>query len=472
MNECAPIQEQVKHGDTRRPACLSDGLSPPVAGFIEYGWIAGSGLTRTYFAADGSTILSGVAEVACPPTMASAAPPPAPPAAVASQNCAGDAVSLDVDALPKQVVNAPGTALLVKLCPATTQDRGFVVLCAPDGSQVAVQNVTPDNAPLGTPPQFEAWLLDGTPYAGALAALTQCVGNTVYPAPPQTYCAAGANFTRTDFWDTSTSPATLAGAIWQDALGAVVPAPAGAVMGQCDTATAQEFGDTPYFSLAANTELFRRTLLDEKTNTWTTVWFNTDGTVFAGPLPPDLTASGREQRVTQTVEPGCSGGNPISRVISTLWDGETGVSLGSSTSFIDSSGLVSTVPPPGWTLGDCPPAAVGSIKVEMDGTNLASGLYAATHDPDAFGSAWSASAVGALDRLQSITVTATKAGTPGSGNTVSVKAPGSGRTVYLVEGQTMSWSVVKFPAHEFIPGDVTVTAVGDAAATVHWTWEP
>jgi len=124
-------------------------------------------------------------------------------------------------------------------CAATLiqQDREMQVLCAPDGTKVIVQNVTPDDAPLGTAPTIEAWLLDGTPYAGLLADLGTCGGEQVDVSAVQWFCAAGQSISRTDFWDVFSTPRALLGSIWQDASGAVVAAPAVGTftVGECST---------------------------------------------------------------------------------------------------------------------------------------------------------------------------------------------------------------------------------------------
>jgi len=121
--------------------------------------------------------------------------------------------------------------------PLPQQDREMQVLCAPDGTKVIVQNVTPDDAPLGTAPTIEAWLLDGTPYAGLLADLGTCGGEQVDVSAVQWFCAAGQSISRTDFWDVFSTPRALLGSIWQDASGAVIAAPAVGTftVGECST---------------------------------------------------------------------------------------------------------------------------------------------------------------------------------------------------------------------------------------------
>jgi hypothetical protein len=124
----------------------------------------------------------------------------------------------------------------VKICaPATTYDREFAILCAPDGTKVAVQNVTPVDAPLGTAPTFEAWTLDSTAYTGAIAALTNCGSEKIDVTATQWFCANNAPISRTDFWDVFSTPKALIGSLWQDAAGDIVPAPAAGTytQGEC-----------------------------------------------------------------------------------------------------------------------------------------------------------------------------------------------------------------------------------------------
>lgn len=130
-----------------------------------------------------------------------------------------------------QTVPLPGAVQLVKVCP-TNQDREMLVLCAPDGTKVIVQNVTPENAPLGTAPTFEAWLLDGTPYAGALADLADC-GQEKLDLVHEPFCAANASYTRVTFFGLTGIVPTVVATLWLDVAGNIVAAPAGAQEGPC-----------------------------------------------------------------------------------------------------------------------------------------------------------------------------------------------------------------------------------------------
>jgi hypothetical protein len=128
--------------------------------------------------------------------------------------------------------------LYVTVCqPAAKYDREMQVLCAPDGSKVAVQNVTPDTAPLGTAPIFEAWNLDGSAWGGNVATLADCATERVDIAAAAWFCVSGQSVSRTDFWDIASVPRTLLGSVWQDASGAAIAAPAAGTytVGECST---------------------------------------------------------------------------------------------------------------------------------------------------------------------------------------------------------------------------------------------
>jgi hypothetical protein len=130
-----------------------------------------------------------------------------------------------------QTVPLPGAVQLVKVCP-TNQDREMLVLCAPDGTKVIVQNVTPEDSPLGTAPTFEAWLLDGTAYGGAVADLIDC-GQEKLDLVHEPFCAAGASYTRVTFFSLIGITPSVAATLWLDVAGNVVAAPVGAQEGPC-----------------------------------------------------------------------------------------------------------------------------------------------------------------------------------------------------------------------------------------------
>lgn len=164
-------------------------------------------------------------------------PPPPTPVAAPAVSCDADTTVQAVNLLSQAVHQAPGTAFNVKICPSTPKlyDREMLVLCAPDGTKVMVQNVTAEDAPLGTAPVFEAWTLSGEPYTGAIATLKDCGAEKIDLTSAEWFCASGVPILRSDAWDISVSPRALVGSIWQDVSGAVVPAPAAGsyVVGDC-----------------------------------------------------------------------------------------------------------------------------------------------------------------------------------------------------------------------------------------------
>jgi uncharacterized repeat protein (TIGR01451 family) len=157
------------------------------------------------------------------------------------QDCSGAPVATMIT--PGQggyAVQPEGHAYNVKICTPTGQaDREMVVMCTPTGGKVIVQNVTPQEAPLGTAPVFEAWNFDSTPWAGDVTTLVDCGAEKVDIAPAAFFCSAGQEVTRTSIWDISVQPAVLLGNIWQDVFGAIIAQPAAATLysGQCRQAT-------------------------------------------------------------------------------------------------------------------------------------------------------------------------------------------------------------------------------------------
>jgi hypothetical protein len=150
------------------------------------------------------------------------------------EDCAGLPVSVaGVQGQLIQTVPHPTAVQMVKICPPSPKvfDREMVVMCAPDGTKVAIQNVTAEDAPLGTAPTFEAWTLNGAPYVGSITALTDCGTEKVDISTGEDYCAAGVNYTRVDFIDTTTL--LPIGSIWLDDNGTPVGQPAGAAKGLC-----------------------------------------------------------------------------------------------------------------------------------------------------------------------------------------------------------------------------------------------
>lgn len=108
--------------------------------------------------------------------------------------------------------------------------------------------------------------------------------------------------------------------------------------------------------------------------------------------------------------------------------------------------------------------------IDHSALNLASGSFAASHDPNGNGASWTYAGTG---RLQSVTVTALEAGSPASGNSVTVKQGTAGLAVFLVKGQTMTFSVAQdsSPVDELLEQSFFVEALGNSACTVAWTEE-
>lgn len=200
--------------------------------------------TVTYVIMDGETILppstpfmecKEITPVvsACPPAVVE---PPPPPVDAPAITCDGETTVLAADLLSQAVHTAPGIPLLVKLCPEASKfDREFVIMCAPDGTKVITQNVTPDDAPLGAAPVIESWTLAGAPYAGDITLLTDCGSEKIDVSAALWFCMGGQPISRTDFWDIFSTPRTLLGSIWQDLGGVAIPAPATGtyVVGDC-----------------------------------------------------------------------------------------------------------------------------------------------------------------------------------------------------------------------------------------------
>lgn len=134
-----------------------------------------------------------------------------------------------------QLVVCKDPTPVVMVCDKPKFDREFAILCAPDGTKVITQNVTPEDAVLGTPPVIEAWTLAGTAYTGDIALLTDCGAEKVDVTAAQWFCASGTPISRTDFWDVFSTPRALLGSMWQDSAGNIVPAPAAGtfVVGDC-----------------------------------------------------------------------------------------------------------------------------------------------------------------------------------------------------------------------------------------------
>lgn len=166
---------------------------------------------------------------------------------------------------------------------------------------------------------------------------------------------------------------------------------------------------------------------------------------------------------TTNVVQGCFNGTPV--LIHVTDDG-----LGkSATRIIDLNGDIVVGANAGNTFpGECViPQATEVLRTE--GQNIASGTFTTTFFPTGGPVAtWSHSA-GNGD-LQSVTVTAQRAGLPSSGNTVRITFP-SGRVLYLLQGETKTWSVAQDFAtmSESLEASMVIETLGNAAAAIAWT---
>jgi hypothetical protein len=210
-----------------------NGAGPCIEGWVDTGDCAPRASRPIYTMFEGGVVIPGAVITpagACPKEVMLT---PGTDITIMGQDCAG--LPLPVTApygTVAQVVQAPGQVLTVRMCPtAKVQDREMVVLCAPDGTKVVIQNVTPEDAPLGTAPTFEAWGLNGVPYGGAVAALTDCGAEKVDISAGEDYCAAGVNYTRVDVISTTTL--LPVGVLWLNDAGAPVAAPVAPTKGVC-----------------------------------------------------------------------------------------------------------------------------------------------------------------------------------------------------------------------------------------------
>jgi hypothetical protein len=212
------------------------------------------------------------------------------------QDCSGTALDqTGIDGRLVQAVQPAGQVYRVQFCnPSPSKfDREIVMLCAPDGTKVMIQNVTAEDAPLGTAPVFEAWNLNGTPYAGSIAALTDCGGDKVN-TEHNDYCASGVNYTRVDGLSETTGLPVWT--IWLNDAGVPVAQPVGAVKGVCRMAT-------------LDTEAF--------------------------------------------TEAGCANNVPYTRLTRQAYN-EDGTANGTATVlYVNSAGVSSATAPTGFTLGEC-----------------------------------------------------------------------------------------------------------------------
>lgn len=309
-------------------------------------------------------------------------------------------------------VQAAGTVYMVKPCPGA-YDRELSTLCDPaTGAPVLVVTYWPQEAAPGTAPTVEAYNANGTAYAGSIAALEKCGGERWDISDKLWFCisATQVSISRVDILDVSEPSApVVAGSIWQDATGAVIPTPAAGsyAVGACSLAQ-----------------------------------YDAEESLI------------------------CSAGQTLTRV--RFYDRVTRVLA--ATEYRDQNNAVvpqSAGQIAGHTEGACV-APTSSIKVESYGFNYASPALAADYDPNGNGPIWTPPGVD----LQSVTVVVRKAGTkPGGPDRVRVDTPLG--EYFLVQGDTRTWSVAQHAdMNEVLLGISTIEAEGNSAFDVLWTVHP
>lgn len=157
---------------------------------------------------------------------------PAMPTDVTAQDCVGGDIVVPVNSTVLTVPH-PTAVQLVRLCSQNpAADREVSMWCSPTtGAQVTVVSYWPEDSAPGTPPTVEAYNVDGSVYTGAIGALVKCAGVGV-ELVSDPVCVNGLQYVRSTFFDAATR--TVAGVVWQDALGAVVAVPQGVpVEGLC-----------------------------------------------------------------------------------------------------------------------------------------------------------------------------------------------------------------------------------------------
>jgi hypothetical protein len=188
--------------------------------------------------APSGTVLAGNWVSAIPPQKVEVCGNGAPVALAPNGMAVGkDCVGADLPAVPTHAavlaIPHPTAVQLVKICGDKPKfDREMVVLCAPDGTRVIVQNVTPEDSPLGASPVFEAYTLAGAPYTGSITTLTDCATEKVDLADAEDYCLNGVNYSRVDGIDIKTGLPVFS--TWLNDAGIPVAAPVGAKKGICE----------------------------------------------------------------------------------------------------------------------------------------------------------------------------------------------------------------------------------------------
>jgi len=454
---------------------------------------------------------------------------PAPvPVAVPATTCGADTTVQAADALSQAVHTAPGTALMVKLCPSgATYDREIKALCAPDGTKVTLVTVWDATAAPGTPPTVEAYNQDGTTYAGDLSLLTQCFPAEGIEVKDLVACLAGVPVTGfAVVADSQTASPQVLSELWRDpSTGAWGPLPAGAVVGECanlpeyQIVPVCEFQTGTWIPNVVTTQAGNAVTVDSSLSSVSAIDTFREVVVDFGnghletqPIGTPISytypalADGEYQlvvyhkfasgsvRVAQQINVVFSGGTIVSPVAATFTQTSPhGVPNAIQAVYDTATGLVvryqladgTAYVPVGAVSQECQkivtreivqsdeaplyevPASIPDVKIDPNGLNFASGSLTADYDPTGNGPIWTAP-----PRLQSFTVIVRKAGnTPGGANVVLVGLP-SGK-YYLTQGNTRTWSVAQDASgNEFLTEGHTVEAIGDAAFDVIWTVQP
>jgi hypothetical protein len=427
-----------------------------------------------YFEEDGITAVAGPITFSKEPpikTVVCGLPPP-PVKAVDTLVCDGTVTAGGAEVEQTvQTVPHPDHVQRVLIC-GPSQDREMQVLCVKStGQKVVIQNVTPVDAPLGTPPIFEAWQLDGTAFTGNINTLIDCGAERV-DVVTEDYCAANVNYTRVSFFDVEATPQVLLGTLWMNATGAVVAAPPGAVKGVCRQIEV-EFEATAEVGCANGVPYTRvtRELREVENGTLVSLaqfWRDSAGAeVTTAPAGWRLGECAPLDIEVDT-EPGCANGVPWTRFVRTTYDPNAAGAATSITLYYRASdGSQQTAQPAGWTLGACPALAPADLAIESGGGNYASGTFTATHDPFGLGSAINLSS---FPRLQSFTVVVLQ-GASMATDFVEIGFATGGTKLRLLKGQSHTWSVAQHANANEVLREAEITANGNAAFTIAYTYQ-
>jgi hypothetical protein len=114
-----------------------------------------------------------------------------------------------------------------------------------------------------------------------------------------------------------------------------------------------EFSETLLYSASTEQSIVRIREYNEDTGAWVLRYENLDGTPFVGTLPADLTAQTAQVNVTRTSVLGCAASVPYIMRETSRFDAETGALESEIIEWVDSAGVVYSVAPAGFSLGDC-----------------------------------------------------------------------------------------------------------------------